>query len=289
MDFARGLHSRAFIVIGIVGLSLSTTLAQNSGAYSQALAPYLALDIANAQGYANVGFSPAIISISGRPFTAKRTYTDHRYGSDPADVSADCTIARDEKGRIHYEMAFEGNAGGKVAIVGYDVEIHDPVAHILVRYFMTADHGLPHKSVATVRVLKLVSELTQRLPPPPASKPSEVSGSISPENEIVPSPSDLLADRTRLENALPEEDLPRRLFGGVSAIGHRSVIRYGQKQEFFQIQENWFSPSYAVDMGEVILRESIGKETRETHDLVGGAPDAALFEVPPGYTIRRER
>jgi hypothetical protein len=60
-------------------------------------------------------------------------------------------------------------------------------------------------------------------------------------------------------------------------------------QEYFQIEDNWFSPEFALDMRQVILRETIGEERVETHDIIPGEPDPSLFEVPPGYEVLPKR
>src|ERR1700722_15432604 len=101
----------------------STLLAQTGGAWNKAFSAAAAQGFADAHGYAGVGFAPALISIPGKPFTATRTYTDKRKDADGVHefppLSADFTIARDDKGRIHYEMAFEQVRNGKLVIGGF--------------------------------------------------------------------------------------------------------------------------------------------------------------------------
>jgi hypothetical protein len=42
-------------------------------------------------------------------------------------------------------------------------------------------------------------------------------------------------------------------------------------------------------MRQIVLRESVGTEAVETHDIIPGEPDPSLFEVPPGYKILLKR
>ena len=56
----------------------STFAAQANGPWNKAYAAAAARGFANASGYADVGFAPALVSTPGKPFTATRTYTDKR-------------------------------------------------------------------------------------------------------------------------------------------------------------------------------------------------------------------
>jgi hypothetical protein len=235
------------------------------------------------------------MSIPGKSFTAKRIYTDQPRGEgaspeESARLSAEFTIARDEKGRVHYEMAFESVERGKLVIGGFDVQIYDPVAHKWARYFQTADRGLPAEPVAEVRMQERLSKIMN---PPPLAPEAKLSEEPASEAALPagsgPSPGELLADQAALADVPPDVDLPKRSINGVAAVGLRNVIRYGKKGEFFQIQENWFSPEWAVDMRQIVLRETIGEQRVETREIVGGEPDPVLFEIPPGYKVRKER
>jgi hypothetical protein len=80
---------------------------------------------------------------------------------------------------------------------------------------------------------------------------------------------------------LGEEDI-----GGLRALGFRKVRAYGKDKHEFLIQEEWFSPEYAINLRYIILRSYPDmKTTTETLNVVDGEPDPALFQVPPGYAI----
>lgn len=132
-------------------LSVSALTAQTNGSWEKVDSSLMGQAVANAHGRANVSFFPAIISIRNKPFTATRTYSDQSMenGENVGDpITAEWTIARDDKGRVHYEMAFESMEKGKLVIGGFDIQIYDPVAHTLTRYFAKADHSLPSEPTA---------------------------------------------------------------------------------------------------------------------------------------------
>jgi hypothetical protein len=271
-------------------LLVPAVTAQTNGSWEKVYSSLMAQDLANARGHANVGFNPAIMSIPHKPFSATRTFSDQRMqnGKNVGDpIMAEWTVARDDKGRIHYEMAFESKEKGQLVIGGFDIQIYDPVAHTLSRYFAKSDHSLPSDPTAEVRKLKLMSELTKPLP---AAAPDD-----QPEEIIAASPATEESDPTN-KSAGPaitvvptKDDLSVQWVDGIAAVSHRTVIKSGDQQQFFQIQDEWFSPDFAMDIRQIVLRQTIGKQTVETKDIVSGEPDPALFEIPPGYIVQQVR
>src|SRR5215831_4038430 len=171
-----------------------------------------ARDTANANGYANTGFSPPLMSIRGRPFTATRVWREvlmpagHESEENGQTLSAELTIARDSKGRIHTEMAFQDRSSS--SHIKLDVYIYDPVAHTLYRYFTTPDHALPAKPEAQLTHLQLMSELSgpiqstekQETPARPEREPENANdktnepkqpvSSVEPEKSMPVAPPD---------------------------------------------------------------------------------------------------
>jgi hypothetical protein len=203
-------------------------------------------------------------------------------------LTAECASARDDKGRIHYEMAFESGENGKLVIGGYEIQIYDPVAHTWTRYFSKPDHSLPSEPIAQVRKLKLMSELEK---PVPLSVPKAESAEVRDASTATEK-----SNATNKSPAPPpikfiptKDNLPKQFVDGIPAVIHRAILKYGDKQQFFQIQEDWLSPDYAMDLRRTVLRETMNKETVETKDIVQGAPDPALFEIPPGYSVHIEK
>jgi hypothetical protein len=286
------MRQRTLSLIWGILLSISSLQAQTPGIWNKAFSEASAKSFAQAHGYESVGFSPAIMSIPDKPFTAKRLYSDKRKENDVdagAPITAECTIARDTQGRVHYEMAFEGVQGDQLFIKSIDVEIYDPVAHKFMRYYTNADRSLPSEPIATIRNQRLMSEPVKPLPPAPVkqegSDPLTVADATEPQPGETEQPAPLplvifvpVKDNMRIES-----------IDGIIVVGHRTIMKYGPQMQFFHIDETWFSPDFALDMRRTELRETIGTEIVETKDVVEGEPDPSLFRIPPGYIVRRER
>ena len=270
-------------------LSVSALTAQSDASWEKVYWSLMAQAVANARGHANVSFSPEIMSIPNKPFTATRTYSDQRMenGQNVGDpITTECTIARDDKGRVHYEMAFESAEKGNLVIGGFDIQIYDPIAHTLSRYFAKADHPLPLAPTAEVRKLRLMSELAKPLHAVVPKDQGDENGGASTATEA--SKANKASDPPPIIFIPTKDNLPVQSVDGIPAVIHRTVLKYGEKQQFVLIQEEWFSPDYAMDIRRTVLRETVGNETVETKDIVPGPPDLALFEIPPGYVIQLE-
>jgi hypothetical protein len=284
------MRQRTLSLGWVILLSTSSTHAQATGVWNKAFSEASAKSFANAHGYAGVGFSPAIMSIPDRPFTAKRLYSDKRKENDTdAGVTAECTIARDTQGRVHYEMAFEGVQGDQLFIKSIDVEIYDPVAHQIIRYYTNADRSLPSEPIATIRNLRLMSELVKPLPPAPAKHEGGDTSTVADVTKPQPGETKQPAPPPPVIFVPVKDNMPIESIDGIIVVGHRTIMKYGPQMQFFHIDETWFSPDFALDMRRTELRETIGTEIVETKDVVEGEPDPSLFRIPPGYFVRRER
>ncbi|HSK42991.1 MAG TPA: hypothetical protein VLA83_03775 [Candidatus Binatia bacterium] len=295
-----------------------------------------ARDTANAHGYANIGFAPPLMSIRGKPFTATRVWTEELKlpgGESPEGNvrtwSAELTIARDSRGRIHTEMAFQG--GPNSSPVKLDVYIYDPVAHTVYRYFTTPDHTLPAKPEARLTHLQLMRELIQpiqstedqKMAATPERDPEYADNkagqskalwkqpvsSPEPEKAAPVAPPDFggkevkqngetapqVKDGEALASTLPEQnslaipladDLGEKNINGIRAMGFRQVVVYGKSEQEFLIQDEWFSPEYAMNVAYSSLRSNPHMKTSyELIAIVDGEPDPSLFRVPAGYVV----
>ncbi|MGO9402514.1 MAG: hypothetical protein ACLPVW_03475 [Terriglobales bacterium] len=257
-------------------------------------------DFANAHGHSSIGFNPAIYSIPDKPFTATRVYTFRRIrpeefnaqghfsrssDSTPApDLSEEVIVARDKAGRVHYET--RAPAKGEIAVM-----IYDPVVHTLSQYYLAPDRGMPDDAVAKVTYFQLMSKLSR---PIAATPPNETS---DPPADSVPQPDSSSSSPVAAPSSVaapknidpPFKDLPEQSINGIPVVGRRMVHKYGDKNQYLQIVEDWLSPEYLVNLRDDIVRESIGESTIETRDLVDGEPDPSLFHVPGGYLIRKSK
>ncbi len=62
--------------------------------------------------------------------------------------------------------------------------------------------------------------------------------------------------------------------------------RDGNDQPITTVQETWTSTEYAIVLMSVNEDPRYGTTTREVTEFTPGEPDAGLFHVPEGYTVR---
>lgn len=294
--------SRAKLLKIFAGIALAsfTALAQVQGtsAYGDTGLKLAAADFANAHGYGGISFNPAIYSVPGKPFTATRVYTfrklragemnsrDHASlisSTSAPDLSEEVIVARDSLGRVHYET--RAPARGEIAVM-----IYDPMSHKLSQYYLAADRGMPDNAAATVKRFLPMSKLARPIPTsPPAQADNESADSVpdKPYSSSSAATPPAVAVPKRID-PLPR-DLPEQTIDGIRAIGYRIVHKYGDKNQYLQIQDDWLSPEYGIGLRQDIVRESIGESTIETHDIVDGEPDPELFRVPGGYLITQTK
>jgi hypothetical protein len=307
LSSSAALHLQAFAQtgqsdqLGPSGQSNQTARAKaraphNNGPFEKAFLALMNQEVANGKGHETVGFNPFLITIPNKPFTATRTFTDQRQenGSDVGNpITASWTIARDDKGRVHYEMAFETKQDGRLVIGGFDIQIYDPVAQTITRYFTNGDHAPPAKPTAKVRKLKLMSEISKPIPPPPPrendnTEPSSALAAQEP-SPAMPSEKSEPAKPAPVEFVPTKDNLPPQSKDGIPVVVLRIILKYGDNHQFIHIDEDWLSPDYGIDMRRTTLRESIGIETVETKDIIPGQPDPSLFEIPPAYIAQVEK
>jgi hypothetical protein len=78
---------------------------------------------------------------------------------------------------------------------------------------------------------------------------------------------------------------------GVEAKGTRTtrVIpagREGNDQPITVVHENWISPELRITVMSINDDPRTGTSTMELTDIERGEPDAGLFQVPEGYTVK---
>ncbi|HTR65309.1 MAG TPA: hypothetical protein VMH85_06030 [Terriglobales bacterium] len=284
LTFPRFLF--AFSALAIIALAGSTLApAQEASRYMKANLKAGSDDMANARGYINVGFNPDIMSVPGRPFTATRVYSE-RHVLPGASASADSvpsvevTIARDRMGRVHYESTTA--QGGPIGVM-----IYDPVAHTIAEYSMTSDRGMPDDAVAKITKLTLATDMMGPVAQPDES--TDETDAVGSTGLQAPPPVKYVTTAApAVAPKLPApSDLPERSIHGVPALGYRTVQKYGDRQQSFMIQEDWFSPQYAINVRQDVLRQNTLESTVETRDVVPGDPDPDLFRVPGGYVVTK--
>ena len=243
------------------------TMAQTSTpptvTYDQAWMQAAAADSQNANGYASVGYSPAIFSIPNQPFTAQRVYKEWaRNGTSQAPIiSTTVTVARDNVGRIHYESS---RLPGAVI-----VRISDPVTHLNFQYEVDPQSTAPPTAQQCTQ--PLLSQI---------STPTPVTPNTPAPNTVAPTtPATTLPAATKVE-------LGSKQMEGTVAYGQQRTDYLDLQPGLLTMQTlSWFSP----DLGLMLLQTSDysnqNKFTESTQNLQLGDPDPGLFALPAGYTL----
>jgi hypothetical protein len=243
------------ICISAAGLVLATSLlAQNLpeiDALRQAEVDLLNLQQVIRSGVPLSWESPLV---SGRPYSAiARTVTRSPDGSH-VDRSETETIYRDDQGRTRREI----NNGRNISIL-------DPAAGV-------AFNLNTETRTAMKRVLQ------------PAAYAAQAK---------VPSQSllELATAQAKSRPNMTVDDLGTQVVNGVSAQGVRTTTTipagtFGNDRDLKTIVDRWVSTDLHVLVKSITTDSRSGPTTYEFTNIIVGAPDAALFQVPAGYTIQ---
>lgn len=95
----------------------------------------------------------------------------------------------------------------------------------------------------------------------------------------------------RQNSDVQREDLGTKNIVGVNAKGTRitrviPAAREGNDQPITTTQESWRSTEYGIVLMSVNDDPRYGMTTHEVTEFTPGEPDAALFRLPEGYTVR---
>jgi hypothetical protein len=90
------------------------------------------------------------------------------------------------------------------------------------------------------------------------------------------------------------ESLGTQIIGGVTAEGTRITRtipagQIGNQAPLVIVTERWYSPELQTDVMRKQVNPEFGETTFQLTNIVREEPDAALFQVPPNYTIRSGR
>ena len=235
--------------------------------YDQALVQAAAAEQQFSNGYASVGYSPAILTIPDRPFTAHRVYKEwprNGAASNQPSVTTTVTIARDSVGRIHYENSQEP---GQVTVM-----ISDPVQHLNYRY----DVGTANTNADSC-VQPQMSQISGPAPTPdPTASGSQTPGATS-STTAVPDPPPPPASK---------KDLGLQQMEGTTAYGQ-------QRNDYLSLQPgiksmrtlSWFSMDLGLNILEASDYSGQNMFSVNTQEIDTSEPSPALFVVPAGYTL----
>jgi hypothetical protein len=209
--------------------------------------------------------------ISGHPYSAvAKTITRSPDGAH-IDRSVSETIYRDDQGRTRRET----NGGANISILdprtrreingGANISILDPAAGV-------AYNLLVSQKVAMKRALgPAMLESQTRLP-----------------NQSL---LEIARAQAAARSNMTVEDLGTQVVSGVSAQGIRTTTTipagtFGNDRDLKTVVDRWVSTDLHILVQSVTTDSRSGPTTYELTNLVLGAPDPSLFQVPAGYTIQ---
>jgi hypothetical protein len=169
------------------------------------------------------------------------------------------------------------------------VRIEDPVAG----FWYTHD---THNRVAHRLPSQWFSEVGLLVPPSPP--PAATAGIPSAGGRVAGSSFELKAlsasDGARPGIHSATESLGTQEIEGLTVEGRRTTVTVaigaqGNDKPLVFVNETWFSPQLRVAVFSKDTDPRSGENTTKLTKINLSEPDAALFEIPPGYTIVDDR
>lgn len=192
--------------------------------------------------------------LGGHPYSAAAREVTMSPDGAHVDHATTVMVYRDDQGRTRREME-----GGK------DISITDPVAGVAYNL---------NPATKTAMKRTLAPPAIERQTRAPAQSPMELA---------------VAQARNRPDTAV--EDLGTQMVNGVSAQGVRTTTTVpkgavGNDRDLKTVVERWVSTDLHVMVKSVTSRPSSGTVHYDLVNLVQSSPDAALFQVPTGYTVQ---
>ncbi len=195
--------------------------------------------------------------IPGAPYSAEAVTQRIQLLADGNRISQTTTnrVARDSKGRVYHEESLKGYTNGD-ADPPHTILLEDPVAG--VHYTIDSSAKVAYKTSAVDR--KKIDENSFQLMHPNTDDASTTDLGMQ-TIEGLP------AKGTRVTRTIP-----------AGAIGNDLPIVI--------TTETWFSPDLKVLVMSKSSDPRMGETIYKLSSLSRGEPDPALFQVPPGFTIK---
>ncbi len=202
-------------------------------------------------------------TVTGAPYSAVEVTTSQQAlaGGNSIQTQRQASVYRDGQGRVRTEIAAGQPAPGGGKTPNAMVTIHDPVAGVMRR--VDAQN-------------KVVTEMPIR--------------AAGPHNGAGRGPN--AAARRPADPNVTTEDLGVQTVNGLAATGQRITRTIpagaiGNAQPIQSVREVWTSTDLKVP---VLIRTSDprnGTTVTQLTNIVREEPEAALFQAPAGYTVRK--
>lgn len=219
--------------------------------------------------------------VTGEPYSAVRTTTVTQTLSNGTTINRTTTAneSRDSNGRIY--RATQVAAAGSTPARTF-VEVLDPVNHVATSWRSDSKQAFSH----TLPNLQNFRGRQARA----AATTSGTDASAAPDSATAAAPGGSPRGFHHQGPAPTIQQLGTKTVDGVEATGTRSTIvipagTFGNSQPITVTHERWVSSDLGITVQETDSDPRNGVRTTTVSNLQRGEPDAALFEVPQGYTV----
>ncbi len=239
--------------------------------------------------------SPAVLiaqppGFTNNPYTAtKKTTIVQKLADGTTITRVNTTVeARDSQGRMLQQRAIQGPAGRETITT----IVTDPLARTTTIWSSTSKEGTRTH----------MPELRRTQPPSGSMGSGSASGMVSGMAGSVETSSVVvmtaggagIGASTADPNLRPTsqtEKLGGKSIAGVYADGIRITTTYpvgffGNDRPIVNVHEAWTAPDLRLAVLIINDDPRTGTQTTEITDLNRAEPDAALFQIPEGYTIK---
>jgi hypothetical protein len=214
------------------------------------------------------GFGPGKV-VTGEPFTAASTSSSVDKLADGTTITHNSTSteARDAEGRTEHATTTTGTSGPVTR-----TSVFDPVAHTLTDWSSTS-------TVAT----------QIELPTNPPGGRGPGAGGPPPGGPGQGG----RGGQGRVKPQVVTVDLTPKLIAGVNATGTKTTVTIpvgaeGNDKPLVSTREVWKSSALRIVLLEISDSPRDGFHKMEVTSLSQGTPDASLFAVPQGYTVKQQ-
>lgn len=205
--------------------------------------------------------------VVGAPYSGEKVVENDQSLADGTHVrnSTSSKVWRDSAGRVRAEWPLRSTNPDSQATLTM-VQISDPAAHSL--YVLDSVNKVAHRQELKVSAEPLGPRPVRTPPDAAALQPRHSSGKV----ELI------------------FEDLGNRSMEGLIVEGSRDttirpVGEMGNDHPMTEVNETWKSPELRLVVYQRRTGPMIGEVINKLTNIGRNEPDAALFQVPPDYTV----
>ena len=209
-------------------------------------------------------------TVTGAPYSAVEVTTEQQTlaGGNVIQHQTSTTITRDGQGRVRMESEFT-HPGPSGTVTEKRITISDPVAG----YVHEIDPQAKTVSSHAIRPAPTTTSTTRTRPAgagPRALAAGQANPNVKTEDLGAQSMNGVLASGTRVTHTI-----------AAGTVGNALPIT--------SVRETWMSSDLQVPVMTKTVDPRFGTRITQLTNINRGEPDATLFQVPTGYTVRQGR